>query len=629
MDYYTIGLAGHIDHGKTTLVKALTGIETDRLKEEKERKISIELGYAPFHLSEDMQVSVIDVPGHERFIRQMIAGVAGIDAVIAVVAADEGVMPQTKEHLEILSLLGVENTIIAVTKADIVDEELLALVKDDIRLFIKGTAFEKAAIIPVDSVSGKGLPELKEELQSLLGDVKKRNSSGALRLPIDQVFSLKGHGTVIRGTIYDGMIQKEDTLKILPEGYNPRVRQLQSQNKVVSQAVAGQRVAVNLAGIDKQVLRRGQVVVDSDSYAVTNTIDVVIRGTSLVESPIKQRSPVKLHIGTSEVMGKIVFFDRNKMEGGEEEAILCQIRLEEPIVAKKEDRFIIRRPSPAETVAGGRIINVSGQKYRFGEETIQKLKRMEQGTPSERITALINEQKMIATDMIIKELGITSQVLQDLLQEEKSPFLSVGKSITSIVQVEKMKGEIIEQLEELHQDAPLKEGLLKAELVQSFSGGYPSRLVEHTIQSMLEDRTVELRGAFIAKEGFVPHPPKQWKKRMETVLSIIKQQGLEVAAISDLLTEQNIPVQLHSDFINYLENQRHAFSLDDKNYVHTQNVERLVQELKQNYPEGFSLQEAKSVLGVSRKYLVPFLELLDRLGYTTRDAQERKWKKNA
>ncbi|WP_234946545.1 selenocysteine-specific translation elongation factor [Bacillus sp. m3-13] len=306
--HYTIGMAGHIDHGKTTLTKALTGVDTDRLKEEKERQISIELGYAPLEMEDGSLLSIIDVPGHERFIRQMIAGVSGIDLVILVVAADEGVMPQTKEHLEIVKFLQIQKGIIAITKKDKVEEELLDLVQEEIMDELEGSVFHHAPVVFLDSTKNIGIENLKETIRGQLQNIQHKQETGDFRLPIDQVFTIKGQGTVVRGTILEGIVQTEDELQILPAGVPVKARQLQVHNKMVNKAKAGQRVAVNLPNISAEDITRGDVLVLSQTYETTDTIDVSLKFIKKLQYPIKQRSVVKVHIGTAEVMGKIIFF---------------------------------------------------------------------------------------------------------------------------------------------------------------------------------------------------------------------------------------------------------------------------------------------------------------------------------
>jgi selenocysteine-specific elongation factor len=627
MSYYTIGIAGHIDHGKTTLTKALTNVDTDRLKEEKERNISIELGYAPFQIQEGYHISIIDVPGHEKFIRQMIAGVTGIDLAVIVVAADEGLMPQTKEHVEILSLLGIEQVIIAVTKADLVDNEQLELAEEEIRDYIDGSVFETADVIYVDGVSKRGIPKFKEKVIEKLKKCRQRDDVGALRMPVDQVFSLQGHGTILRGTVFDGSISSGQSITVLPQGYKAKVRQLQSQNENVTKAFAGQRVAVNISGVDRQLVNRGNVIVDSNHYALTNCIDVIIRTTKLMELPLKQRSLVKLHIGTSEVMGKIIFFDRNTLEAEAGVEVYCQIRLDEPIVGKKGDRFILRRPTPIETFAGGRIINIEGRKYRFGKNTIDFLKQLEQGSDLQRIIFLLQEYKLLSSEEIIKQLGVTEQELHLLLEEGQSSdqLVSIAKQYTTQTIVKQIENNILQQLKQYHNQYPLRTGISKAELLQMFNEYYPEKLVSAVIQKLNTANFIRLRGPNISLNTFQTSFPKQWEKKMTNVISQLEEQGLEPQPICDLMNQTGMSAKLAAEFINYLKNEGIAEKLDDKHLIHHKVVSVSSNLLKKAYPESFSLQEAKTVINTSRKYLVLFLELIDQKKLTVRENQKRIW----
>lgn len=627
MGYYTIGIAGHIDHGKTTLTKALTNVDTDRLKEEKERNISIELGYAPFQLKEGYHVSIIDVPGHERFIRQMIAGVTGIDLAIIVVAADEGLMPQTKEHVAILSLLGIEQAIIAVTKADLVDDEQLELAEEEIRDYINGSVFETADIIYVDGISKRGIPEFKEKAIEKLKQCRRRDDVGALRLPVDQVFSLQGHGTILRGTVFDGSISAGQSITVLPQGYKVKVRQLQSQNKNVTKAFAGQRVAVNISGVDRHLVTRGNVIVDSNHYAVTNCIDVIIRTTELMELPLKQRALVKLHIGTSEVMGKIIFFDRNTLEVDAGEDVYCQIRLDEPIVGKKGERFILRRPTPVETFAGGRIINVNGRKYRFGKRTIEILKQLEQGSDLDRLIFLIQEYKLLSCEDIIKQLGVTEQELHLLIEKGKSTdqLVPISKLYTTQTIVKQIENNILQELKQYHDLYPLRTGISKAELLQMFNEHYPEKLVSAVIQKLITANLIRLCGPNISLANFKTSFPKQWDRKMTDVVCQLEEQGLEPQPIGDLIKQTGMSSKLAADFINYLKNEGIAEKLDDKHLIHHKVVNVSSNLLKKAYPDSFTLQDAKTVINSSRKFLVLFLELIDQKKWTVRDDQKRIW----
>ncbi len=628
--FYTIGMAGHIDHGKTTLTKALTNIDTDRLKEEKERSISIELGFAPLKLKSDVQVSIIDVPGHERFIRQMIAGVAGIDLVMLIVSADEGVMPQTKEHLDILSLLGVEKGIVVVTKIDRVDEELLELVQEDIALEVEGTFLEEAPFVFVDSLSKKGIDHLKDVIEEKLSDVPSRDAKGAFRLPIDQVFTVHGQGTVVRGTIYEGAIQEGDILEILPKNVKVRARQLQVHHQKQERGFAGQRAAINLGGVSKEEVKRGDVLVSTQHYSTTSTIDVSLQTLKDLKYPLKQRGYIKLHLGTAEVYGKIVFFDRKELEENDGDTVLCQLRLDEPIVTRRGDRFILRRPTPVETIGGGFVIDPNGEKYKFGENTIEMLERKREGTPIERITDALKEEKFLTVKELQKHVDLQDEMVAECISElkEKNAMIETEQGELVLTAIFKEVVDLLSQdLAEFHEQFPLREGKNKAEVLQSLKQNYPMKLLEFTFEKSVGDEQLEKRGQFIALSSFQPHFPKKWAKRMEQVVNEIDQGGVQVEGWEHIVTRAQLPPQIQEDLKHYLLRTNKAFAFDDKHLVLAKHLKAAVENLQKNTEDEFELQDAKAVLNLSRKYLVPFMELLDRLNLTVRKDSKRQWKK--
>lgn len=623
--FFTIGMAGHIDHGKTTLTKSLTNVDTDRLKEEKERQISIELGFAPLYEDNEMQISVIDVPGHERFIRQMIAGVAGIDLVVLVVAADEGVMPQTREHLDILGFLGIKNGIVAITKIDRVEEEFIDLVKEDIYGELEGTVFEKAPFVLVDSLAGKGTAELKELIISELRNQNMRDVKGAFRLPIDQVFTVKGQGTVVRGTIYEGMVQEGQSLMIMPKGIEVRARQLQVHHQPAQKAHAGQRVAINLSGIAKDELVRGDVVVSSEHFIVTKTIDVAIRVVEDLDYMVKQRMPIKLHIGTAEVMGRIVFFDRNELkeENGE---ILCQLRLDDEILTKRGDRFIVRRPSPQETIGGGWVIDPRGDKYRFGLQTVEELEKKKAGTPIERMNAALMESKSLTLNELMKRTALDEETLRAHLENEEFILIN-GKEYTLLALITELKTDIGSRLAEFHEAQPMKLGINKAELIQSMSKDFPRSLLEYVVENGILTGDFKRKEQYVGKADFQQHVPKSWQKRTENMLSKLKDDGLKVLYFIQYLTNAGIPEALISDMKRFLETEGLIIPLDDQYYYHFEPFNNAVEKLRQGTGAEFEVGEAKEVLDLSRKYIIPFLERLDEKGITKRVDNKRVWQR--
>ncbi|WP_338469336.1 selenocysteine-specific translation elongation factor [Niallia sp. XMNu-256] len=621
--YFTIGMAGHIDHGKTTLTKALTNVDTDRLKEEKERQITIELGFAPLYEDDEIQISVVDVPGHERFIRQMIAGVTGIDLVVLVVAADEGVMPQTKEHLEILKFLGVKNGVVAITKIDRVDEDFIELVKDDIFTELEGSVFEQAPYVLVDSISLKGINELKTLIIDTLKSQEMRDIRGAFRLPIDQVFTVKGQGTVVRGTVSEGHVQGGQLLQVMPKGLKVKARQIQVHHHNQSEAFAGQRAAINLTGVSKEELERGDVLVSSEQFIVTKTIDIALHVVSDLDYIVKQRMPIKCHIGTAEVMGKIVFFDRNEIED-ENDEILCQLRLDEEIVTKRGDRFILRRPSPQETIGGGWVIEPRGEKYKFGYRTIEQLGKKKVGSPVERITAALVEAKTLTLSELITITALDESVIKDELStDEFILFQRTQYTLRSLV--ETLQEEFTDKISFNHDQNPMKLGMNKAELFHHLEKDFPKSLLEFVLQDCVETGLLKRKGQFVANPAFTPHVPENWQKRTENMLKKLCKDGYDVRYLAEYIKEAGIPDRLSHELKHFLEGQEQIVSLDEQYYWHGTVFQDALNQLRSTTDSEFEIKHAKEALGLSRKLLVLFLEKLDRVGLTKRVENKRIW----
>ncbi|MDX8343660.1 selenocysteine-specific translation elongation factor [Rossellomorea sp. YZS02] len=619
--YYTIGMAGHIDHGKTTLTKALTSVDTDRLKEEKERNISIEPGYAPLYNDDHIEISVVDVPGHERFIRQMIAGVAGIDLVVLVVAADEGVMPQTREHLDILSLLDIKQTIVVLTKISKVEREMVDLALEEIMEELKGTVFEGSPFLLVDSLSGEGVNELKEAIIHSLNCLPSRSMSGELRLPVDQVFTIKGQGTVVRGTVYEGCLETGQDLMILPQGIHTKAKQIQVHSDKKGTGYAGQRVAVNLSGVDYKKLKRGNVLVSSPHLYVSDTIDVCLDVLTNVKYDIKQRMPVMVHTGTSEVLGRLVFFDRNSAKSGTGN-ILCQIQLSEPIMAKRGDRFIVRRPSPVETIGGGWVIQPNGGKYRYGEGTIELLQAETEGTPKDRILKVLDRYKSANRGFLLRETSLPEERMEKLLQGHE--WIELSDSTVTHCKITEECREMIDQVvSKYHKDFPLYRGINSGELKQSLKE-YPGSLIDYA----LEKGTYIQESGRVYLEGFSPQIPPEWETRCGQLIALLETDGNKVRDMEEYFEQAGIPENWRSDFYHYFVQEKKIVPLDDRKAYSSKVYSEAITRLKHHTNDTFHIGEAKEVLGVSRKYMIPFLEKLDKEGLTIRMEGKRKWVSN-
>ncbi|WP_246031617.1 selenocysteine-specific translation elongation factor [Salibacterium salarium] len=563
---FTIGMAGHIDHGKTTLTKALTDIDTDRLKEEKERNVSIEPGFAPLRLTDDMDVSIIDVPGHERFIRQMIAGVAGIDAVVLTVAADEGVMPQTKEHLEILSLLGVTGGLIAVTKMDNVEEDLLELAGEDIRQEVQGTPFAQAEMVFVDSISKKGIDAVRTKLTEVLQGVPARNVRGAFRLPIDQVFSVHGQGTIVRGTVYEGSVEQGDTIQALPLRRTMKIRQLQVHGQQVQKGVAGQRLAMNVSGVDKEDLKRGDVVVSKEHYVTTKMVNIVLYTSNEMYHALKQRGHIKLHLGTAEVYGNIVFFDRNLLHP-EKQEVLCQLRLDEPVVTKRKDKFIVRRPSPMETIGGGWVINPNAERLRFGDETIKQLATQMQGTPEDHIKTALWEKKWLDREALAKESGLLFDDVKDLLVQlkENDEVLEYpnGKLVLRELYDQFLEN-IIDELQTFHDSHILQIGKNKQELQSFKAEDMPKELSERLLEKAEMEFQIKRDRQFVSLYSFRPSLPQGWQTKLKQAKEKWIEDSITPRPWGDYMEEQGIPAEIAEEFKHSLLQTNEAVIMDNK-----------------------------------------------------------------
>jgi selenocysteine-specific elongation factor len=500
-----LGTAGHIDHGKTTLVKALTGIETDRLKEEKQRGISIELGFAPFVLPDGQKAAIVDVPGHERFIRHMLAGAFGIDLVMLVIAADEGVMAQTREHMDIIELLGVKSGIIALTKKDMVDDEWLMLVEEEVREYLSATILADAAIIPVSAVSGEGIPELLQEIQKVAEGIKERPVYGKARLPVDRVFTKAGFGTVVTGTLWSGQIETGETLELLPSGKKVKIRTLQVHNDKVDKAYAGQRVAVNLQGVDIADIERGNWLSTPAYLTPTYRMDARLRILSSSSRVLKNWNRIRFHLGTDETMARVVLLDGDELHPGQEGYV--QIVMEKPVVGHKGDPFVIRYYSPVSTIGGGTIIDANASKQkRFREETLNQLIVKEEGNLSEMILYELeaNPQDVISVDELARRLGND----EDRIRQELGQ-MSIENKVVELKKDEYMStfglgqlaDKIIMALQEYHLKYPLRQGPSREEIRSRFSKNVNSKTFNLILKELEADKKIEIQDQQIRMPG--------------------------------------------------------------------------------------------------------------------------------
>ncbi|NMA69806.1 MAG: selenocysteine-specific translation elongation factor, partial [Desulfitobacterium sp.] len=462
-----LGTAGHIDHGKTSLVNKLTGVNTDRLEEEQRRGMTIDLGFASLTLPSGQNISIIDVPGHEKFVKNMVAGVTGIDLVMLVIAADEGVMPQTKEHLDILNLLDVKTGVIALTKKDLVDDEWLEMVIEDIESTLQGTTLAGSPIITVSSVTGEGIAQLLNTLDELTQKVQTKEALGLFRLPIDRVFSMAGHGTVVTGTIISGMIKKGDTLAIYPSGDTTRVKGIQVHNTSVEEASAGDRCALNLTGVEKSEIQRGDTIAPEGALTPIWLADALVY-TVKGKGNLVHNQRVHVHIGTKEVLARVRVLGTEEITEGSKGYI--QLRFEEPVVLLRKDRFIIRSYSPVVTIGGGWIIyHHTRNRKRFAPETMDALSIGEKGTVEELVSLILNSsEKPLSLNELWQTLNIERTELEKALQEEiatgKLIFLQDTQKYLSTNQYEKHYSKILAEFKNMYKKYPYRYQIDKEEL---------------------------------------------------------------------------------------------------------------------------------------------------------------------
>lgn len=616
MSNVIIGTAGHIDHGKTTLIKALSGIETDTTAEEKERGMSINLGFAYFDLPSGKKCGVVDVPGHEKFIKNMLAGVSGINLVLLLVDSREGIMPQTKEHADILSLLGVENYIIVMTKADLAEEGYRELVREEIEDFIKGTPLENSPIIEVDSISGKGIDTLLKEIDIQTEKVTEMKKSKNARLNIDRVFQVKGFGTVVTGTLTEGEISVGDELEIYPKNIKTKVRNIQVHKSDVKTAYAGQRTAISLSNVKIEEAGRGCTLATPDTLTRTYMVDTEVKIINNPNSELKLWDRVRVYTGTSEVMARIVPLGNEILEGGK--SGFAQLRLEEEISVKNYDKFIIRTYSPMVTVGGGIILDADPKKHsRFNEEILNKLKIRLQGNSKDLISnyILTAHNYLITSEEISKDLeqnmdsvsADLSELIEDgVIYETPSGYIHSKK-------YEEFREKISEITESYHKTYKLKPGISKAELFSKFKISQKELAV--ITELLINNKILKVEGNFISLYDFEVKYDSIQLKEKERIEKTLLESGFTPPGIKEL-TKGNKGI---NELLNSLVGAT-LVRLDEDMVIHRKIFEEAEKKVLKHFENNkkLTLAEFRDMTGSSRKYALPVLEYMDRQGITKR-----------
>ena len=632
MKQIILGTAGHIDHGKTSLIKALTGINTDRLKEEQLRGITIELGFASMDLPSGQHIGIVDVPGHEKFVKTMVAGATGIDMVVMVIASDEGIMPQTREHKEICTLLDIRHGLIVLTKRDMVDEEWLELVTEDVRSFTTGSFLEDCPILPVSSTTGEGIPELIQALEILSASIPERSSTNLFRLPVDRVFTMKGFGTVITGTLISGMIRVGEQIMIYPSGVISKVRGIQVHNASVEQAVSGMRTAINFQGLEKASINRGDVLSSPNSLTSSFMVDVGLHYLKSNKKPIKNRTRIRFHTGTSEVLGNLILLDSEELASGS--SIAAQLRLDAPVAVVKDDRFVIRSYSPVRTIGGGGILNPIPQKHkRFKPEVFSGIQKLGELSPEEVITYHAEEagyqgisfsDLRIMTNISDKKLdGSIQRLLSDkvLLMIDREQRVFIHRTC-----FEQLFSEADVLLNAFHKINPLKPGMPKEELKSRLPPQISHKLFTLMIQNMIK------AGQMVQEENMVrlsTHSVLLGQDQTDVrkkILDAYQQNGLTPPYFKEFCKTQNLDEIKSKEVLHVLVDEGLIVRIKDDLYFHQEAILMIKKKLVEflNAHGEITTPQFKDMTGASRKFVIPIIEYFDARNVTIRVGDIRK-----
>ena len=620
-----IGTAGHVDHGKTALIKALTGIETDRIKEEKKRGITIELGFAYLDLPDGEKAGIIDVPGHEKFVKNMLAGAGGIDLALLVVAADEGFMPQTREHLGILSLLNISEGIIVITKKDMVDDDWLEVVCEDVRSEVKGTFLENAQIIPVSSYTGEGIKQLKTAIFELIDqNTQIKNLDIPFRIPVDRIFSVEGFGTVITGTLIEGRMKVGDPVTIYPSRIESRVRNLQVHSHDVTEAYAGQRVAVNLAGLKKTDLNKGDVVAVPNSMHTTMMIDIKLNILRDCEREILNGTRLHLYHGARDVLCKVILLDRDSISAGE--SCYAQLRLEEEIAVKTGDRFVLRFYSPLETIGGGVILDSNPFKHKRNDPAVlESLHIKESGSDKEKISAALHDysSRFETLDFLQVQTAIPKEQFDQQIQKllkDKTAFRVSDSIVIHSDYLTHLKDTAVRLLSAYHQENPLRDGMKKDEFRSKFLHFDDIAVIDKITDSLVNRKFLKYVNGCVALADF----EVQKDDNLEEIEAAFREGGFSPES-PDQIATRFPKVKNYRQVVESLVNTGRLVRVEDKILLHVDYYEKALSMAKEHIAQNgqITLAEMRDLMGASRKFAVAVLEYWDRRNITKKVGDAR------
>jgi selenocysteine-specific elongation factor len=618
MKHIIVGTAGHIDHGKTALVKALTGIDADRLEEEKRRGITIDLGFAHLQLTPSLRLGFVDVPGHERFVKNMLAGVGGIDLVLFVIAADESIKPQTREHFDICRLLEIPRGVIALTKADLVDDDILGLVRIEVEELVAGSFLEGAPMAPVSSVTGAGLEGLRQALARVAAEAPEKDASGHFRLPIDRVFTVKGFGTVATGTLVSGSVAKEQEVELYPAGRRLRVRGVQVHGTTADRAVAGQRTAVNLADIEPAGLARGDALSEPGVFRAVKQVDCRLQLLPTAK-PLKHRAPVHFHSGTAEIEAQVRLLEGTApLQPGS--AAYVRLVLRDAALLLPADRFIIRMFSPVVTIGGGVVLDVAVAVGAAGKAACARLDVLASADAAERIALLVRETPfgMGMADLVARTGLVEPEIAA---AAGRAPLIAIAQPQPWYVDgtwFQAARGRLVEAVREFHRKNPLQPGIAKLDLRPA---GAPPFVLDALLtdaggEIVAEGDTVRLRGHTLVLN-------QDEQQAREAIERAFQQAGLAAPAVAQVLAKSGVEPARARSLLQILLRDKHLVRINDELVVHHSAIAELRRMLEERKPARFNVGTFKEWTGVSRKYAIPLLEFLDRERITRREGEER------
>ena len=630
-----IGTAGHIDHGKSTMVQRLTGIDPDRLPEEKSRGLTIDLGFAPLTLRNGMRVGIVDVPGHEKLIKNMVAGATGIDLVLLVIAADDGVMPQTREHLTIMQILGLRHGLVVINKVDAVEADFVELVEDEVRETLKGTFLEDSAVVKVSSITGDGFEELEEHLNTLVEKVRPRQVEGVFRMPVQRVFSPRGFGTVVTGIPVTGSAQLGDTLEIVPIGEKGRVRGIQAYKEQAETARAGHSAAINLSDIDYREVHRGMVLTQPGYFTGAKMFEARLHYLPGNHRVLKHQTTIRLHVGTAELIGKVYLLERKILEPGEESYV--QFRFEEPVVAAPGDRYVLRLHSPMETIGGGEIIDSSKYRLKTGKDFILDTLRSKNDALADSRDFLLHQLNKAGFNSVseadlARQAGLTNedalQLLESLVEESLACRTSRGAQLISAAQPQTAREAAVKVATTYFEQNPRKRLLEKAVLRQKIDCS--DVFLQELVARMEADGEVQsAKTGHLKWRDLGPRLSAGEEKNIEEITRACLDGGATPPSPGGLASDRGWNPAKTTDLFDLLDEEGVLQKIADGIYFHREAIEEIRRIMREYLEENGQITagDAKNLIGSTRKYSIPLLEQLDREGFTVRKGDYRMLKK--